>query len=204
MNPLIILSLSLGVLTFLYTLFWIKKYSPKYASFTIRDQLVYVFIVLILLGFFLWHFRVGAFLIPALPPTALAITIDQRVHLLPNRLVLASVVLHLGALAVFQAGIPNPQQKTHSWTFLALVLAITLVVLGILLFVGIGMGDLKFAPALVLWAAATDTLPQYLFILAILPALYLIFRRIAGHKDKYVAYGPWLYISLPLALSLSI
>ena len=140
-----------------------------------------------------------------LPMLILALAIDAKKRIIPNRLTLT--ILEVGLIITFIYGITNVNMaKEYILGMLAggaIFAFITL--LGGLIFgkEAMGMGDIKFTGAIGLffgtYSVAEISLLAF-FIAAIYSIFVLIFRLIFRNKDEYIPFGPFLSISAMICI----
>ena len=140
-----------------------------------------------------------------LPMILLALVIDTKHRIIPNRLTLT--ILEVGLIIAFIYGITNLNMaKEYILGMLsggAIFAFITL--LGGLIFgkEAMGMGDIKFTGAMGLffgmYSIAEISLLAF-FIAAIYSILVLIIRLIFRNKDEYIPFGPFLSISAMICI----
>lgn len=140
-----------------------------------------------------------------LPMLILALSIDAKKRIIPNRLTLT--ILEVGLIITFIYGITNVNMaKEYILGMLAggaIFAFITL--LGGFIFgkEAMGMGDIKFTGAIGLffgmYSVAEISLLAF-FIAAIYSIFVLIIRLIFRNKDEYIPFGPFLSISAMICI----
>lgn len=140
-----------------------------------------------------------------LPMLILALSIDAKKRIIPNRLTLT--ILEVGLIITFIYGITNVNMaKEYILGMLAggaIFAFITL--LGGFIFgkEAMGMGDIKFTGAIGLffgmYSVAEISLLAF-FIAAIYSIFVLIIRLIFKNKDEYIPFGPFLSISAMICI----
>ena len=140
-----------------------------------------------------------------LPMLILALAIDAKHRIIPNRLTLT--ILEVGLIITFIYGITNVNMaKEYILGMLAggaIFAFVTL--LGGLIFgkEAMGMGDIKFTAAMGLffgtYSIAEISILAF-FIAAIYSIFVLIIRLIFRNKDEYIPFGPFLSISAMICI----
>lgn len=134
------------------------------------------------------------------PMLILALTIDMKHRIIPNRLNL--IILETGLIISFLYGITNVNMaKDYILGMLtggAIFGIITL--LGGLIFgkEAMGLGDIKFTASIGLFFGTYTIAEISLFaflIAALFSIIILVFRLIVKSKDEYIPFGPFLTIS---------
>lgn len=134
------------------------------------------------------------------PMLILALTIDMKHRIIPNRLNL--IILETGLIISFLYGITNVNMaKDYILGMLtggAIFGIITL--LGGLIFgkEAMGLGDIKFTASIGLFFGTYTIAEISLFaflIAALFSIIILVFRLIVKSKDEYIPFGPFLAIS---------
>ncbi|AOZ72613.1 hypothetical protein BK816_04305 [Boudabousia tangfeifanii] len=128
-----------------------------------------------------------------------AIMIDSATHKLPNLLTVGtSVAAVLGSILL----------AIYHWDgtifFSSLLIAAFATIVLVMMYqmgFGLGAGDVKLFPALVMCASSTGTALTFFLALAIFPGFYALALLMLGNdRHKRIAYGPWMALALCLAL----
>ena len=132
----------------------------------------------------------------AFPPLAVASVIDSRIKIIPDPLVLVSVIAALWCrLGLALWSFSSPSQR---WRLVITPVACALVVLAlghsVHLLAGLGRGDVKMAVAIAVWLGEPILVCTALWGGVCASGVWIVYRLICGHMthNDTVALGPWL------------